>query len=410
MTAEEIRAVEPAAAYLEKLQKAVYEDRLKKPENPSEEWLADFSKKAQAAEAERLGGFDAGLEPMLGTVAAWYARRVANTEAIDKLWRPISDDLARDLDQAAIALHMTPPDHPVFGSLPLAQLNAMAVAVPEGAGALILFQTGLFSYLHLLSKVITVAMPIERRGENFVISSDPLTIVKHLRDHQEALLRLGQVLDAYLYSGSPTKAPQYFLDRATSFLGGNLMVAAERFVLGHEYGHLVNGDLGGQTTSACLVGPVEAVQIVQNHEKEFKADSVGLRLMLQAMQGYGSGLALAYAGAEFFFTGVEILERALTLAKFGRAAHLAGDSHPPVAARVTAIRQQLAAMFGESQSAAAVKFALQVTWLLNFLWESIAYKFSRFHSENRRLSPLWDAITLPSPTLEATANAQPTSA
>jgi hypothetical protein len=80
----------------------------------------------------------------------------------------IISGLAADIEKTAAEFGIQLPSRPTLGTLPLGQLNAMAIRVPDTRDFIIVFQTGVFGFLNLLSKVVAASMPSLRANERIL--------------------------------------------------------------------------------------------------------------------------------------------------------------------------------------------------------------------------------------------------
>jgi hypothetical protein len=126
---------------------------------------------------------------------------------------------------------------PVFGTLDSGQVNAMTLAVPGSAVRVVVFEGQLFIFTLLISKIIVQLVRFrpgfEAADVIAAIDADP-RIVRRFLD----------LVTAYAVDGHPGDAPAYPLPSGSLAMGFALLVrAVNLFVVGHEYGHLIRGDL-----------------------------------------------------------------------------------------------------------------------------------------------------------------------
>jgi hypothetical protein len=175
--------------------------------------------------------------------------------------------------------------------------------------------------------------------------------------------------------GRVTAAPQYNIDSPYDRFTAILRQSMELFIMGHEYAHIILGHLENQDTKKKHLTPQDIYNILFSWDQELEADSLGLPLMLSAM---GAGqkydhLDLHYCGAELFFSGYEILERAKCIVKQGnddwywrggKEDGRIGD-HPPAERRRDNLRELMTKNYGEE----SVKTSSSVEWIIKNLWE-----------------------------------------
>src|SRR5207247_9754738 len=104
-----------------------------------------------------------------------------------------------------------PEPRPLFGTLPLGSMNAVAIRVPGSDEFIVAFHHGLFAFMNLLSKVVARSLP-SRPWRGMHAFSVDLETVRELLDHDSLPLhRITELLDAYILYGEPHAAPQYML-------------------------------------------------------------------------------------------------------------------------------------------------------------------------------------------------------
>jgi hypothetical protein len=87
-------------------------------------------------------------------------------------------------------------------------INAYAASVGNPATKFLLFDSQIFFFCNLLSKIVATSQPIINVDGALQTSVDPQLVAKHLDENDEPVLRLKQLLEASLYS-SPSDTPAY---------------------------------------------------------------------------------------------------------------------------------------------------------------------------------------------------------
>jgi hypothetical protein len=155
-------------------------------------------------------------------------------------------------------------DEVFVGEFPTGSVNCQTVKVD--GGFLVLVNSGT---LMMLQQVVTFLW----RGN----ADDPKS-----RESLEAADGVAEVLAAYAQHGDPFYGPKPLVGGMPA-LGGTLMTAAAtKFVLAHEYGHILAGHLAEANVERVkLETEVGALEVLRkNHAQEFEADEIGYRLTL----------------------------------------------------------------------------------------------------------------------------------
>ena len=263
--------------------------------------------------------------------------------------------------------------------------------MPGSANVVIVFEDQLFLFALLFTKAAVYVFPERHESSGAVrFSSSKEDIRKLVEVHPELLKRFQEVLAAYLLTGAPGTAPQYFQPQPYSTLSAILRESMELFVLGHEYGHFIANHLqeGRQVKSA--FGSEKVTEIVRSWSDELEADLYGLQLSVAAMRKAGFDTALAYCGADFFFTMLDIVERALDVLATGKEANgkdAPPGSHPPPAMRREFLR--MAAQKSLKDGTGATELGETLQFSTELLWKKTNPMFLRAYQQGQRPHPSW---------------------
>jgi hypothetical protein len=298
--------------------------------------------------------------------------------------------LAERVEKAALTVLSKQHPIPLFGTLPIGELNAMAIKVPESDEYLIAFQQGVFGFANLLTKAVAASLPATTGEDGSLKFSTDLDLVEaKWEEDSEPLRRLDEFLAAYLIAGDPHAAEQYFLEPPFSLFSQMLLDAFELFIFGHELGHVVAGHLNSSPDQTQQLGPSKVERLSPSWEMEFEADYIGFALALQAMGEQKFDAALSYAGVDLFFSSIEIVTRALTTLVYGEARAVpASKSHPPPDLRREMLRQHLD-QIGDDQAASARDLAATSEKLLELMWTRIAPNFVGSHERGLQPASIW---------------------
>ncbi|MET8757908.1 hypothetical protein [Lentzea sp. NPDC004782] len=155
--------------------------------------------------------------------------------------------------------------HDVFvGEFPTGSINCATVKVD--GGFLVLVNSGMIS---MLGQVV-----------NFLWRGDP-DDSDSIRSMQAAD-GVAEVLASYLRNGDPFYGPRPVNGGMIAIAVKCMVDAALKFVVAHEYGHVLLGHLSGTATETLPVntevGAIEALR--KSHDQEFQADEIGYDLTL----------------------------------------------------------------------------------------------------------------------------------
>ncbi|MGH9605967.1 MAG: hypothetical protein ACRD3N_09735 [Terracidiphilus sp.] len=229
-------------------------------------------------------------------------------------------------------------DEVFVGEFPTGSINCQAVKVD--GGYLVLVNSGT---LMMLQQVVTFLW----HGD----AAHPTAPA-----NQQVTDGIAEVLVNYVEHGDPFYGPKPLIGGMLAVASSLMGAAAMKFVVAHEYGHILAGHLAEPDAKPlALETEVGAVEVVgKNHAQEFEADDIGYRLTLGVAANEDFDVAVIDAGDSGDLDAVHtaIRQRCLIaapfvpltvdviLGKFVDAARSAGsrpaspDSHPPAAERI----------------------------------------------------------------------------
>jgi hypothetical protein len=155
-------------------------------------------------------------------------------------------------------------DDVCVGEFPTGAINAESVKVDSGF--LVLVNSGTMSMLQQVVTFLWQGDADDPGGEKSRRAADGVA----------------DVLASYVESGDPFYGPKPVLGGMLGAASGLMSDAAEKFVVAHEYGHILGGHFAeaelASTTLETEVGPLETIR--KDHEQEFEADKLGYLLTL----------------------------------------------------------------------------------------------------------------------------------
>jgi hypothetical protein len=227
------------------------------------------------------------------------------------------------IDFAAASLGRSVPPLLVVDTMRIVDWNAWAGQIENSDEYLIILQTGLRDFTNIICKPL--ARIVVRLGEKLrqLAGETEATrkfLHRHLGPDADALDDLTRVFSSYLFGGNVLSAPiGYDKTPELRMISGALETAANLFVLGHEYGHVLQGHLFPSGRD-------------DNWEMEFSADQIALELMLESHERYRPVIP-SFCGAAVLMTAWDVLYRCERFVDDETAAKSIPSLHPPIADR-----------------------------------------------------------------------------
>jgi hypothetical protein len=216
-----------------------------------------------------------------------------------------------------------------------------------------------------------------------------------------------RLINGLIYRGDPLRETDpYLLPRANNFVAGNLVAFSELFVFAHELAHVALGHLERDENHPAGFGS-ELGAVDTALADEFAADAEALECVRLCTEGLFSKIPdkaerfhTTYWAAELVFKGMELTEKAITLAKFGFEGLIRDDYHPPVKERRQALRRIVQSQFkGDNRVLKCPNWEVVVypaDWtnrIVDALWEGLKPKIKERRVSGTQVSPRWDSLT-----------------
>jgi len=391
-----------AREFLSQLQASAWRRAGANPDN-----LITSSPKAE----EKLAQFQMSLDNTLDYAAAIQLVRSAtrNDELPTPYEMPMFYNLllayAADLETAATHLQKSLSFNPLIGTIPSGRLNAMAVSVPNTDEFLILFEAGLFGFLNLLSKVfasvLTLPSAEERIQLNLEGAVEPTDAdVKHFVE----------AFASYVVDGHPMLVEPWLPEKRIMPIHTMLLTAIELFVMGHEFGHVIEGHFDKKTITKSAIADTSTDECLRDWRQELSADLRGLELSLKACELRQIDIRMAFVGATMFFDCARLLEITIAVLSTGDkwmqcerdkinllrdtfdqkqyAARIIG-SHPPPMLRQERLKEIFSQSFPKAWYKATLVIADRVSEIAIDLWSRTLPTFVRMHAAGIRPSRIW---------------------
>jgi len=337
---------------------------------------------------------EAGLDT--GELEARLRAEIANVpKPPSRFEHPINYAIIAKIADTAEAIlrgkNMPIAKRPIFGTLQTGRLNGMAVRIKNDKYYLIFIEDGLFGFANLFSKCIAQAFPPKdgREGET-TFSTDDDDVTLNIVSNDELLERFFDVIQAYVVAGYPHAARPYIPHPRYAGLASILTDTMEHFIIGHEYGHCVLGHLEDGSPQKAAFGDGQEVDLLSlPWKQELEADYMGFMVAMEAMDRQNLHFSLYYCGMEALFATMTVVERAVSILRFGEVREQVLDSHPPSDIRRMGLRMHLEKAVGEEGSAGAVELANKVTAIIEMMWVLTEPRFQEMREQGVQPHENW---------------------
>lgn len=199
-----------------------------------------------------------------------------------------------DIDNTKFPLHAT---------VPTGMINAMVVELPCSSAPFLLFDSQLFTFCNLISKIYAKCL-FPQEGTNLVNTD---TIKYTIANDPSIGLRLIGILDAIVRNGRPGTSKPFPVDPRTAKLANNLCIGMELFIVAHEFGHVYAGhfDIPHSEFHMTEAGP----ETSSSHRKEFEADYIALILTTHALEHEHWDFWQIISSIRLFFSTLDLINR-----------------------------------------------------------------------------------------------------
>lgn len=431
---EQAAASQPGAAgFLEMLQDEAYRKwRVEPPANVAGltgygigQFEAVFAQLRQMADYADLAAPDDVLERLRRADEA--AARGEHIHVFDDLNAPTKYEnpiihhsitiASTQIYEVARNLNCPIPRQPLIGTMPTGDIHAFTVSVPEelqtGASDpdnLIVFDWQFFLFVHLFSKCLARAlptMPSTEHGPGFVgLSWKDKDFRRNIDRNPAVAEAFTDLLVSYATTGRPGTSRSFAsaeafqqnqLGHGHKEMAGIIRTSMELFVIGHEYGHIAQWNMmaadGGEGHGLRWLaydGDDPDNPVVRQQMAELDADGYGLRLACLAARPKYRELALEYVGADAYFSGVDLMRRALSVLVHGRVVDAAPTTHPRAKYRRALLRGSLSTFpVSGKERKGAIGLAEKVELIAELLWERAYDTLMDLHRKGTRPAPWW---------------------
>lgn len=249
--------------------------------------------------------------------------------------------------------------------------------------AVILISAGMMDFLYQSSKAVVLAWK-QLPGDQLRFSTNPADTDEELARDPYAADLLADSLMRWLYEGLPRTAYSKLPPPERTWPIQLILNGAERFVVAHEYGHVMFDLFPDADITAEVVSHAS--------DRELQADAFAGIAVAETSSGLDLlPIDVALQGAVIAMKTHEILESALDIASVGeRRPAVEGPTHPLFATRIALIEQlYVEATRDQPDSHEHIEGMLAPSVTLEQLWERAVPKLlARFRSGSR-LHEMW---------------------
>jgi hypothetical protein len=290
---------------------------------------------------------------------------------------------------------------PLFGLMGAGQINARTYEVPSTGDHIVLIDTELLTFLHLFSKAVALAIPMETAPNGMLTFSHDLADVRDHLASSQAVLRFADAVLSYVTTGRTSQSRPYQIPPDRLAVSSMLREAAEVFILAHEYVHILERHHNdGMDDNRGVDGDIVSESVL-SMSKEMIADRFGLDLTNAVLQDKGNQIpGFYYWAAELFLFTNEILLKAISLLRCGKSPEgLRGGErhqHASIDARRLALKSTLGSALrqGTSSEAHYQQVWSHLTFLpgvVQELWNATVPILQQAHADGLRPTLAWDA-------------------
>lgn len=257
-----------------------------------------------------------------------------------------------------------------------------------------------------MAKLIYRSIEIEDKGEGYACYFEKKKIDSFLDKNPELFDQMLQIIDAMIMRGNVYDSPKLKIDYVRDTMATRLLKNAELFIVGHEYGHVLNGDISSDKTSKQIICGIEFEKMNLSWEEEFNADIMGTYLTLTSQmmdfEENREDIANIYIGIDFFFSSLNILEEALSLLTYGTEKEWNSKSHPSSFSRRAHLRDNLFQLllqmteqtekerkFMEKNVESAIVLYDSVQYIIDSLWEKSKEVYLEYHKKGLKPALIW---------------------
>lgn len=279
-------------------------------------------------------------------------------------------------------------DFPHSSCIPTGLVNACAIKLPCSSKEFLLFDSQLFAYCNLFAKAFALCLPITSSDKNNIQLSVSIDAVKKQIDENanQCLTRLLDIIHSYAALNRPMKAKAYLPPRDYITYVEIIRDGMELMVVGHEFGHINSGHLGGLVKSISM--DTRLGEMFKDHLQEHEADFIGLVLSLQSLARDGYDASLSFIGTDLFFSSMILAERYKSYLAGIKDEHFEEEetaSHPTFTNRREFIRSAINSIDGVKERGDEIRQLVAFyDEVIEYVWDKISNIIDRTRTKNGR--------------------------
>lgn len=228
--------------------------------------------------------------------------------------RQLEEGLRNSLEEYGYKI----PERPIIGSVYTPEVNAHVYRFKGIEQKIILFRAGILKYYSFYLRTLMPLMKWEETedGENLNCIADQNFAIEVVESNPDVLKGFYQVIRSTIlnrFSEELTKEKDYkYYEDYMFYHFARLRASLWSFIVGHEYGHILNGDLDDNKNMNPDDYTVGGEKITLSHLQEHLADLKGFEIMNREMvEVRGASFLHTMVSTCLFFAGIDLLYRTI---------------------------------------------------------------------------------------------------
>ncbi len=302
----------------------------------------------------------------------------------------ILESICSRLDSVAEPFAPGASVRPVFGIVPIGDLQAMTMRVPFTSERLVLVSEQVFWLANYISKILADSLVYEVTPTTTRAHHEPGRVESNLNELPTVSAAFARVIVSYALTGRSLLAGSYLLRTPHARdVRDELLEAIELAVIGHEYGHIIL-DHSIEKVSCGKLGEVSFEEVQYRHGEEYAADQYGLILPVVYGRREGRTQSAIGVGLPIFLRMADYIDRARRILATGTDERsLGSNSHPESTDRILAIRSSLGPLL-EEDGEYSVQAHDDYSAILEMLWKRTMPVLMALHKDGVR--PVLDRL------------------